>query len=57
MLRGLRTALDGALGVRLYELLDPIEVRATARRIDALLAAGVLPHPDPGRPALPWPPV
>ena len=57
VLRGLRTSLDGALGVTLYELLDPIEVRATARRIDGLLAAGVLPQPDPGRPALPWPPV
>jgi uncharacterized repeat protein (TIGR03843 family) len=57
VLRGLRTALDGALGIALHELLDPIEVRATARRIDALLAAGVLPHPEPGRPALPWPPV
>ena len=57
VLRELRTGLDGAVGLTLRELLDPIEVRATARRIDALLASGVLPHPDPGRPALPWPPV
>ncbi|HEY3336416.1 MAG TPA: SCO1664 family protein [Candidatus Limnocylindrales bacterium] len=57
VLRGLRAGLDGALGATLRELLDPIEVRATARRIDALLQAGVLPQPDPRRPALPWPPV
>jgi len=56
-LRGLRLALDRALGDELRGLLDPIEVRATARRIDALLAAGVFPQPDPGWPALPWPPV
>ena len=56
-LRSLRSDLDGALGATLRELLDPIEVAATARRIDRLLAAGVFPQPDPGRPALPWPPV
>ena len=56
-LRSLRSGLDGALGVTLRELLDPIEVNATARRIDRLLAAGVFPQPEPGRPALPWPPV
>ena len=57
VLRGLRLALDGALGEELRALLDPIEVRATARRIDALVTAGVFPQPDPRRPALPWPPV
>ena len=57
VLRSLRSDLDGALGVTLRELLDPIEVNATARRIDRLLAAGVFPQPEPGRPALPWPPV
>ena len=56
-LRTLRLALDGALGDGLRALLDPIEVRATTRRIDALVAAGVFPQPDPRRPALPWPPV
>jgi hypothetical protein len=56
-LRGLRAGLDGVLGATLRGLLDPIEVRATARRIDALLQAGVFPQPDPRRPALPWPPV
>jgi len=56
-LRGLRAGLDGSLGATLTDLLDPIEVRATARRIDRLLEAGVFPQPDPRRPALPWPPV
>jgi len=57
VLRVLRDGLDSQLGARLRQLLDPIEVRATARRIDALLLAGVFPQPDPRRPALPWPPV
>jgi uncharacterized repeat protein (TIGR03843 family) len=57
VLRGLRAGLDGSLGDDLRELLDPIEVAATARRIDRLLEAGVFPQPDPRRPALPWPPV
>ena len=55
--RALRGGLDGSLGASLLELLDPIEVRATARRIDRLLEAGTFPQPDPRRPALPWPPV
>ena len=46
-----------SLGDELRGLLDPIEVRATARRIGYLLEAGTFPHPDPRRPALPWPPV
>jgi uncharacterized repeat protein (TIGR03843 family) len=57
VLRGLRLGLDGSLGAELRELLDPIEVAATARRIDRLLEAGVFPQPDPRWPALPWPPV
>jgi hypothetical protein len=57
VLAGLRSGLDGELGGALRGLLDPIEVRATARRIDGLLRTGVFPHPDPRRPALPWPPV
>ncbi len=57
VLRGLRLGLEGDLGRRLRTLIDPIEVTATARRIDRLLAAGVFPQPDPRRPALPWPPV
>jgi hypothetical protein len=57
VLRSLRADLDGKLGDGLRALLDPIEVRATAHRIDRLLDAGVFPQPDPRRPALPWPPV
>lgn len=57
VLHGLRAALDGDLGMRLRELLDTIEVSATARRLDRLIEAGVFPQPDPRRPALPFPPV
>ncbi len=57
VLRTLRAGVDGDLGASLGGLLDPIEVRATARRIDRLLASGRFPQPDPNRPALPWPPV
>jgi uncharacterized repeat protein (TIGR03843 family) len=57
VLRALRSGLDGRLGDELGALLDPIEVAATCRRIDRLLAGGVFPQPDPRRPALPWPPV
>lgn len=57
VLRALRGGLHGSLGAVLRGLLDPIEISATSRRIDRLLEAGVFPHPDPRRPALPWPPV
>lgn len=57
VLRCLRGALEGSLGPELGRLLDRTEVAATTRRIDRLLATGVFPHPDPRRPALPWPPV
>jgi hypothetical protein len=48
--------LDGDLGVELGTLLSAAEVRATSRRAEALLSTGTFPQPDPGRPALPWPP-
>ena len=57
MLTALRAGLDGDLGAGLLALLDPIEVTATARRLDRLLAARIFPQPDPRWPALPWPPV
>jgi uncharacterized repeat protein (TIGR03843 family) len=57
VLRALRSDLDGALGASLGALLDRIEVAATARRLDRLIATGAFPQPDPRRPALPWPPV
>jgi uncharacterized repeat protein (TIGR03843 family) len=48
--------LHTALGRSLAELLSADEVAATARRASRLAAAGRFPQPDPGRPALPWPP-
>lgn len=57
VLRTLRAGLDGTLGDGLRALLDPIEVSATARRLDRLVASGVFPQPDPRWPAMPWPPV
>jgi len=57
VLVGLRDEMDGELGDRLRELLHPVEVAVTVRRIDRLLDAPRFPQPDPRRPALPWPPV
>jgi uncharacterized repeat protein (TIGR03843 family) len=57
VLGALRAGLEAGLGDDLRALLDPIEVAATMRRIDRLLAAGVFPQPDPRWPAMPWPPV
>ncbi len=56
VLRGLAADLDRSLGAELRELLSAQEVRATARRVARLLARGTFPHPDPDRPAIPWPP-
>jgi hypothetical protein len=55
-LRQVRSALDGDLGVTLRTLLSRMEVRATARRVDQLLASGRYPFPSPTWPAVPWPP-
>ncbi len=55
-LERLRACLDGDLGARLRDLLTNREVAFTARRLDALLARGTFPQPDPDRPAIPWPP-
>ncbi len=51
-----RDGLDGELGVTLAGLLSRAEVRATARRTEALLAGGCFPYPSPDWPAIPWPP-
>ena len=40
----------------LRQLLAAREVTATRRRVDALLATGVFPGPNPDWPAIPWPP-
>ena len=55
-LERIRTALDGDLGRSLTGLLSRLEIRATARRTEALLAAGCFPFPSPDWPAIPWPP-
>jgi uncharacterized repeat protein (TIGR03843 family) len=54
-LRRTRHALDGALGAALAPLLTRMEVRATKRRIDELLASGTFPFPSGNWPAVPWP--
>jgi uncharacterized repeat protein (TIGR03843 family) len=51
-----RDGLDGDLGVTLAGLLSRAEVRAAARRTEALLASGCFPYPSPDWPAIPWPP-
>jgi hypothetical protein len=55
-LERVREALDGELSGTLAGLLSKVEVRATARRTNALLAAGRFPFPSPDWPAIPWPP-
>lgn len=55
-LERLQAALAGELGPALRDLLSAGEVRATARRVDALLADGRFPFPSPTWPAVPWPP-
>ena len=56
VLDALRLALDGELGAALLELLAPVEVAATVRRLDRLLESGRFPRPSPTWPAVPWPP-
>jgi uncharacterized repeat protein (TIGR03843 family) len=56
VLHRLAADLTGDLGAALGELLTRAEVRATSRRVAALLESGRFPEPDPARPALPWPP-
>jgi uncharacterized repeat protein (TIGR03843 family) len=55
-LERIRTAVDGELGRSLTGLLSRLEIRATARRTEALLLAGCFPFPSPDWPAIPWPP-
>ncbi|WP_199548818.1 SCO1664 family protein [Streptomyces sp. N35] len=50
-------APEGALAVRLGELLTPAEVDATRARVRGLLRSGVHPVPSGEWPAIPWPPV
>jgi uncharacterized repeat protein (TIGR03843 family) len=55
-LQRLRVALGGELGVTLTGLLRRGEVRATVRRVDALIESARFPLPSPTWPAIPWPP-
>lgn len=55
-LERLRADLAGELGGTLRRLLSADEVRATERRVDALLDDGRFPLPSPTWPAVPWPP-
>lgn len=55
-LERIRAGLDEDLGDALDGLLSRLEVRATARRTDALLASGRFPFPSRDWPAVPWPP-
>jgi len=52
----IREGLDSELGAVLRALLGRTEVRATVRRVDALLASERFPLPSPTWPAIPWPP-
>jgi uncharacterized repeat protein (TIGR03843 family) len=56
VLSRLREGLGADLGEQLRDLLAPTEVRATARRLDTLLARRRFPQPNRDRPAIPWPP-
>jgi hypothetical protein len=55
-LERIRDALEADLGEALGGLLSGLEVRATRRRTDALLASSCFPFPSPDWPAIPWPP-
>jgi hypothetical protein len=48
--------LDEALGRRLADLLSDREIDALGARARGLLSDGCLPHPDPYRHVIPWPP-
>ena len=58
-LRRLREQLTRkqALGEELARLLSPREIKAFARRIDALIETPVFPQPSDDWPPVPWPPV
>jgi uncharacterized repeat protein (TIGR03843 family) len=52
----LRSALQRDLARELRALLSRAELRATIRRVDALLESRRFPYPSPAWPAIPWPP-
>lgn len=56
VLEALRDGLRSGLGEALAPLLTEPEIEALARRLHHLLVDRRFPHPDPDRPAIPWPP-
>ncbi|MFJ9587752.1 SCO1664 family protein [Streptomyces acidicola] len=48
---------DGALALRLAELITTAELNATRARVEVLLTSGTHPEPSGEWPAIPWPPV
>jgi hypothetical protein len=56
VLRRLQVELAGPLCEALSAHLTRGEVRATARRVERLLASGTYPFPSEDWPAIPWPP-
>ncbi len=52
-----RLCHDTEFQARLAALLSPAEIRAFQQRLEALIAAGCFPHPDPRRRNHPWPPI
>jgi uncharacterized repeat protein (TIGR03843 family) len=52
----MREEMDSDLGESLRPLLSWVEIRATIRRLDALLETERFPLPSPAWPAIPWPP-
>jgi uncharacterized repeat protein (TIGR03843 family) len=55
-LERLHIALGAELAGKLRPLLSRAELRATTRRVDALLDKRRFPYPSPAWPAIPWPP-
>jgi uncharacterized repeat protein (TIGR03843 family) len=56
-LERLLVSLDGDLGTRLAELVEPEEVAAFAARCERLLRERRFPPPEGDMPAIPWPPL
>jgi hypothetical protein len=49
-------AVAGPLADELTDLLSPLEVEATQRRVERLLSSGRYPLPSASWPSIPWPP-
>jgi uncharacterized repeat protein (TIGR03843 family) len=51
-----RDALAGPLSDELVDLLSPLEIEATQRRVERLLSTRRFPLPSASWPSIPWPP-